>query len=94
MNKNLKKKPLRESQLQQRGINLSPSLQNNRRLSIRDEHLLKIFASKPDQPLVPSNEDSGLSSSSHCSFDHFNVDINQLLLVEKHNLCKYTTLKI
>ncbi|XP_014093561.2 microcephalin isoform X1 [Bactrocera oleae] len=88
MNKNLKKKPLRESQLQQRGINLSPSLQNNRRLSIRDEHLLKIFASKPDQPLVPSNEDSGLSSSSHCSFDHFNVDINQLLLVEKHNLCE------
>ncbi|XP_039953021.1 uncharacterized protein LOC120769998 [Bactrocera tryoni] len=91
-NKVVNKKPLRESQLQKIAIDLSPSLQNNRRLSIRDEHLLKIFASKPDQPLMPSKENSALTSSSHCSFERFNdiahptVDNNQLLFVEKHNL--------
>uniref|UniRef100_A0A034W544 Uncharacterized protein n=1 Tax=Bactrocera dorsalis TaxID=27457 RepID=A0A034W544_BACDO len=96
----VKKKPLCESQLQKIGIDLNPSLQNNRRLSIRDEHLLKIFASKPDQPLMPSKENSALSSSSHCSFERFNdiahptVDNNQLLFVEKHNLRKYTALEI
>uniref|UniRef100_A0A0A1WJW7 Microcephalin n=1 Tax=Zeugodacus cucurbitae TaxID=28588 RepID=A0A0A1WJW7_ZEUCU len=92
INKIVKKKPLCENQ-QQGESDLNAPLKNNRRLSIRDEQLLKIFASKPDQPLVPTNEDSGLSSSSHGSFDNCNdivkpTDDNKLLLMEKHNLRK------
>ncbi|XP_012154800.1 uncharacterized protein LOC101449922 isoform X2 [Ceratitis capitata] len=91
----VKKKPLRESQLQPSATK-ECSLRSSRRLSIRDEHLLKIFASKPDQPLVPLNEDSGLSSSSQSSLDNIVNSTQTTSKVEKqfmpveivHNLCE------
>ncbi|XP_053966804.1 uncharacterized protein LOC128868574 [Anastrepha ludens] len=90
----VKKKPLQESQLKQSSVEVMSPQRNKRRLSIRDEQLLKIFASRPDQPLVPPNEDSGLSSSSQGSVENFNdvahgaTDENQTWPVKTSNLCE------
>lgn len=91
----LQEKPieLQEGAIEKQQVAFSATTRG-RRISIRDERLLKIFASQPDQPLLdPLASDSGCSSSSdsfrYSGSKHDRDENTPPVGTEKINLCKF-----